>query len=100
MLNMDIKKMTKSGTAQLGELRITFSIDYPDGENPKSFLGYIYKDLSLVGSFNRDSNGIIGYSLHEGHSLGITEVQNVFTHILTESETVFNPELKQDGINE
>lgn len=76
---MEISQVEKKGTAKVSDsVRINYNITIKSNENPHLITGNVIKDDVVVGFFNMNSNGILGFSLNENNDLTFGEIKSVF----------------------
>lgn len=76
---MEIAKVEKKGTSKVTDLlRISYNITTKSGENPYLITGNIIKNDVVVGFFNINKNGVLGFSLNENNELTCEEIKGTF----------------------
>lgn len=87
---MEVTTVNKTGISKIGDITIKYSISTTGEENtPKDLTANIYKNERLIGFYNASKNGVIGFTLQEGHTLTDLDVKQVFQQAIDDTAAVF-----------
>lgn len=87
---MEVTIVNKTGISKIGDITIKYSISTTGEENtPKDLTANIYKNERLIGFYNASKNGVIGFTLQEGHTLTDLDVKQVFQQTIDDTAAVF-----------
>lgn len=86
---MDVIAQNQSAVTKVTDsVRIKYSMSIKGNESLKDITASILNNDATVGFFNMSKNGVMGFSLHEGHGLSQDEIKQVFQAAIDDAGSV------------